>query len=107
MGKGAPDVNPNEEVARAEREADAIRGHLDLLLGELERRRRNALDMKRQARLHPTVAVGLGVALLAFVAGISALVVKRVRRHRVEARADRLREAWAIAREALLASHRR
>lgn len=106
MGKGTSDMTPDDEVKRAEHDADKVRGHLDVLLGELDRRRRNALDVKRQARLHPVASIGLGVALLTIVAGLSAMAVRRVRHHRMEARADRLREAWAIAREALLASHR-
>lgn len=73
-----------------------VRKDLEGLLGELQRRRREATDIKLQARRHPR-ATGFAAALV--LGAIALLVTRRVRRRRELrdplARRRRLRAAFS------------
>ncbi len=64
-------IPTNPEPPRIEREIESIRGDLDVLVRELDRRRHEALDWRLQVRRHRrgiAVATGVaGVALLGLV----------------------------------------
>ena len=73
-----------------------VRDDLDVLLGELDRRRHEVLDVPLQLRRH---ALGVGLTVLAFTlaaAGSVGLTMwRRRRRRRLRARAGRLSQAIA------------
>ena len=70
-----------EAVGRVSGEIVALRGELGALVGELDRRRHEALDLGLQVRRHP-VAVTIAAATLALaLGGVIALAVA-ARRHR-------------------------
>ena len=74
------DEDAQARAARLEREAEAIRLHLDTLLGELDRRRHAAVDLgKRIGSYVLPVAISAAVTLTA-VSAIVALVRRRSRR---------------------------
>ena len=79
-GGAAPEPMPNDHPKQIEREIEAIRGDLDGLVGELDRRRHEALDWRLQARRHRRelwIAAGvIGVSVLGF-----AVLRGRRRRH--------------------------
>jgi hypothetical protein len=73
-----------------------VRDDFGQLLTELEKRRREATDVKLQARRHPRAAAGV----VALAVGIVTYLVRRRLRHRRElrdplARRRRLREAFS------------
>jgi len=107
MGEGTPRLNagsnaqPDTEAPRAAAvqlggEIAVVRGELDTLLGELDRRRHEALDVPLQLRRHAT---GATVTVLAFLltaaGGVWLTVWNRRRRARYTARAGRFRHALA------------
>lgn len=100
MGKGADRVRNGSadggDVRRVSGEIETIRTELGSLVGELDRRRHEALDLGLQARRHPVViAAAAGVAALA-VGGLIALVVRaRRERRRPSTRAREARRALA------------
>jgi hypothetical protein len=77
--------------------ADALRSSVEALLSEADRRRHAALDVvnvRRQLRLHPAVALGLAVAAVTLAVALPILGVRRARRRRsFVARASALRDA--------------
>ena len=95
MGEGTDRVE--EEPARVEdisREIDDLRSEMTPLLGELDRRRRELLDWRRQTREH-ALPVAAATAVLVLVAGWmvwSAIHERRARRRPVE-KVRRLRQA--------------
>ena len=71
-----------------------LRGELDVLLAELDRRRHEALDLRLQLRRHGRGAALTGVAFLTTAAGVVGLGLWRRRRQdRLGAQAGRLRRA--------------
>jgi hypothetical protein len=90
MGEGTPGLDAlGSEIAE-------VRGDLDSLLGELDRRRHEALDVPLQLRRH---GVGVALTVVALVATAAASVWlagwRRRRRDRLGAQAGRLRQALA------------
>jgi hypothetical protein len=83
-----------QEVGKLESDVDLIRANLGDLIGELNNRRRDALDIRLQFQRHAGRLVLAGVVVIAMVAGGIALFVSRVRRRRsLPVRADRLGKA--------------
>jgi hypothetical protein len=99
MGEGTAVVSPQsadgaERPAAIEREIRGLRADLDHLIGELDRRRHEMLDVKLQVRRHavPVSLTALGLALA--TGGAVAYSVWRARRRRtLAAKAGRLTEA--------------
>lgn len=82
MGEGTDRVD--EEPAQVEdiaQEIEDLRGEMTPLLAELDRRRREVLDWRRQARKH-ALPVGLAAAALVLAAGWMAWSVIQERRER-------------------------
>jgi len=85
---------PRAAVQELGSEVAEVREDLDALLGELDRRRHEALDLPLQLRRHAFGASLTTVALVAAAAGSVWLAMwRRQRRQRLGARARRLREA--------------
>jgi hypothetical protein len=107
MGEGTPrlnagsDAHPDAYAPRATAqqlggEIAVVRRELDTLLGELDRRRHEALDVPLQLRRHATGATLTALAfLLTAAGGVWLTVWNRRRRARYTARAGRLRHALA------------
>jgi hypothetical protein len=72
------DDDPRELVRQLAETADGLRSRLSALLDELGRRRREALDLRRQMRRHPMVFAAAAV----LVASAVALQIVRVRARR-------------------------
>ena len=69
---------PNPEAL--EREVVEARADLDRLASELGRRGHALLDVRGQVRRHPLTLLLTGLAVVAAVGGVSALLVRRHRR---------------------------
>jgi hypothetical protein len=86
--------SPHEAVRQLGAEIAAVREELTGLVAELDRRRREMLDLRLQARRH---AVGVTVAAASLVGAAAGTVWLRMwrarRRDRLLSRAARLREA--------------
>lgn len=86
----------NGQVETLTDEIRGVRTDVTELLSELQARRRNATDLRLQARRHPAVA-GAAVALVA--AGLGLLISRKVRRRRAlkdpQERVRRLETAFA------------
>jgi len=81
-------------------EIDGIRDHVGDLVGELDRRRHEALDFNGLARRHGGVLFLAGAALVAFAASVGAVVMVRARRRRsAMARLGRVRAALSRIEE--------
>jgi hypothetical protein len=95
MDEGAPGVT-RDTVHELGNEVAHVRDELDVLLGELDRRRHEVLDVPLQLRRH---APGAGLTVLAFTlaaAGSVGLTTwRRRRRARLRARTGRLSQAIA------------
>jgi hypothetical protein len=92
-GTGSQALTPAEVVARIDAEITALRDELGDLLAELDRRRREAVDVKLQLRRHGLEAALTGVALVAGAVGVIWLKRWRARRHQgLLSRLGRLRE---------------
>jgi hypothetical protein len=81
-------------------EIDTIRKELDSLIGELDRRRHEALDWRAQLRKHPRVAMAMVLVPIAILGAVVGMRVLRARqatepRRRVPAAPGRLREPAA------------
>ena len=72
--------SPEAQAQGVANEMVAIRGRLDDLVGELDHRRHDAFDVKRQLRQHWGVVLLLGAAAVGVVAGAAALRARRDRR---------------------------
>jgi hypothetical protein len=101
--------HPTEADARGlETNIDEIRDHLGALVSELDRRRRDAMDLKLQFHRRPVTLVLVAVAAVGMLAGAIALVVTQWHRRRsLVGRADRMRAALrrVARRPELLAEH--
>jgi hypothetical protein len=89
----------DSESARLRADIDATHERLEGLLGELDRRRREAFDVRLQMRRHP-VAFGIGAAIaLGALGGGTTLAVMRIRRRRRLQRSPsaRLARLWQIS----------
>jgi hypothetical protein len=96
-------------VGQLEHDVDLIRANLGDLVGELNNRRRDALDIRLQFQRHAGRLVLVGVVVVAMVAGGIALFVSGLRRRRsLRSRADRLGKALrrAVAHPEHLAERR-
>lgn len=92
---GVTKHHPTEADARGmESNIDEIRDHLGALVSELDRRRRDAMDLKLQFRRRPVTLVLAAVAAVGMLAGAVALVVVHWHHRRsLVGRADRMRVA--------------
>jgi hypothetical protein len=88
------ELSPRESSRQLEGEIAMLRNELGGLVAELDRRRHEFTDVKRQAKRHAVGAALMGVGLLASAAGFVWLGAWRARRRRTAAaRIGRLREA--------------
>jgi hypothetical protein len=89
--------SPTDDTAALERRAEHLRWRVDLLLDEADRRRHalmDAVNVRRQVRLHPGVSLGIAGGLLALAIALPIITVRRHRRRNsLQARALALREA--------------
>ena len=80
-GNGAGALAEGEAAERTiEREIDALRDQLDGIVGELDRRRHEAFDVRLQLRRHRTAVATVGVVAAALV--VSGFVAWRNARRR-------------------------
>jgi hypothetical protein len=90
------DTDPTEKVERLKKDIDAIRGNLGGLIGELDRRRHDAFNLRLQLQRHALPVIIAGTALLAVVGLAIAVGVKRRQEQRaLPAKVRRLRRALA------------
>jgi hypothetical protein len=86
MGERANGMKPSDGEAgasgRIEKEITTLRGEIGAVVDELDRRRREALDVRLQLRRHPVAVAIAGVALAALLGGTVALLVYDGRRKR-------------------------
>ena len=86
MGERTNGVSPADGQAgasgRIDREISTLRQELGDLVGELDRRRREAFDLRLQLRRHPVVASVAGLALAALLGGAVAALLYDARRKR-------------------------
>jgi len=92
---GVTKHHPTEADARVlERNIDEMRDHLSELLNELNRRRRDAMNIRLQMQRRPVAVVLTAVAVVGAIAGIVALAITRWHHRRsLLGRADRMRLA--------------
>jgi len=98
MDQGTPGVDHDSEAkARAlEHEIGELRGQIDGVVTELDRRRRETFDVRLQLRRHKTPIALAGAGLVLLAGGSIALAVWRHReRQRPLSKARRLRKAVA------------
>ena len=84
---------PAPTIPQLRGEIDSTRDELRTYISELDRRRQEAFDLKLHIRKHPAVVIGVGVAIVATVAGAVALAA-RPRRQKAIAR----RGQWGLSR---------
>jgi hypothetical protein len=91
---GNEDTSPRATARQLEAEIAVLREELSGLVGELDRRRHELLDVKLQVKRHAVGVALTGVALVSAASGLVWLGAWRAqRRARVLSRAGRLREA--------------
>lgn len=83
------------ETWRLTREIHATRGDMDRYLDELQRRRRELMDVPLQVRRHPALVFGLVAAVVA-AAGGTVLRARRARKRSADSRARRALDALGI-----------
>jgi hypothetical protein len=89
MGQGTAGIDPHQ----LEVEITSLRDELGALVGELDYRRHELLDVKLQLRRHAWKVATAGLGLAAGIAGVAWLGVSRARRRRtLMSKAFRLRE---------------
>jgi hypothetical protein len=94
MGPRTNGVNGEPDVGRIAGEIDTLRTELGGLVGELDRRRREAFDLGLQARRHPVVLALAATAAAVVVGGLLAYAVRQRRvRRRPSVRAGEARRA--------------
>jgi hypothetical protein len=77
---------------RIEKEISSLRVEIGQLVGELDRRRRELLDLRLQLRRHPVAVPLAGLAAAAVLGGAVALLVRSARRRRRAG--HRARQLW-------------
>ena len=86
MGEEAHGMKPADgepgAAGRIEREIGSLRSEIDEMVNELDRRRREAFDVRLQLRRHPVAVTVTAVALAALLGGSIALLVRDGRRKR-------------------------
>jgi hypothetical protein len=89
------DHRPSPETpAELERDIEVVRNDLGMVAGELDRRRHELFDVRRQLTRHPlAIALIAGAALGIAAAGIALARSRRRRYHDVGERFGRVREA--------------
>jgi hypothetical protein len=89
----------DSESARLRADIDATHQRLEGLLGELDRRRREAFDVRLQMRRHPVAfAVAAALALGAVGGGTTIAVMRLRRRRRLQhSPVARLSRLWQIS----------
>jgi hypothetical protein len=88
--------DPSDEAERLQHDIEAIRDNLGGLIGELDHRRHEALNLRLQLRRHALPVTIGALAILGLVAtGIAVRVARNRRRERLPARLRRLRHAVA------------
>jgi hypothetical protein len=98
-GKTANGGSGHRESDRLREDIDATHRRLEGLLGELDRRRREAFDIRLQMRRHPVIfAAGAALALGALGGG-TALAISRMRRaqRRRHSPSLRLMRLWRLS----------
>lgn len=83
------------ETRRLRLEIYATRGDLARYIEELQRRRRELMDVKLQMRRHPAIVVGLGVAVAAALGG-AVWKARRARQSRAVSAIERALSARGI-----------
>ncbi|MFT3917384.1 MAG: hypothetical protein QM704_25850 [Anaeromyxobacteraceae bacterium] len=85
-----------DPVRRAEEEVGSLRRELGALVGELDRRRREALDVRLQVQRHPVaVAIAAGVVVVLLGGLVAVAVRRRRRRATIPGKAREVRRAMA------------
>lgn len=99
MGQGTTRVSGDEPTPRKiEAEIDEIRAELDGLVGELDRRRHDALDWRLQLQRHQRqVAIAVGTAAVVIALGVWVRRSSRRRREQPVQRAASLLHALQLA----------
>jgi hypothetical protein len=88
--------SPRQDVGRVAGEIDSLRGELGGLVAELDRRRREAVDLRLQLRRHPVLVASVVAGAAILVGGaLAALVTARRHRQRPSVRARNTRRALA------------
>jgi hypothetical protein len=86
MGEGADrvrDGSPREaDVGRVAGEIDVLRHELGGLVAELDRRRREAFDLRLQVARHPVLVASVATVAALVVGGVIALLVREARHRR-------------------------
>ena len=97
MGPRTDGVNGKEsDVGRISGEIDSLRAELGGLVGELDRRRREAFDIGLQVRRHPVIVAVAATAAALVVGGLVAFAVRQRRQmRRPSVRAEEARRALA------------
>ena len=91
---GTSPASARDATRQLEGDIAALREELGALVGELDRRRHELLDVKLQLKRHGGSAALFGVALVGTAAGFVWLGMWRARRnHQFLSRAGRLRDA--------------
>jgi hypothetical protein len=95
VGEGADRVKERDgSPRRIEGHIETLRHELGDLVGELDRRRHEAFDLRAQARRHPVALAVVGVVVAALVGiGVALVVRRRSERERPLNRARRARLA--------------
>jgi len=98
-GEEKPTPGTGSDSDRLRAEIDATHRRLEGLLGELDRRRREAFDVRLQMRRHPlALAVGAALALGAMGGGTTLAVMRIRRRRRLRhSPSARLARLWQIS----------
>ncbi len=92
--------SPAERAGSLEHEIEDIRSNLDRLLGDLDRRRHEAFNVRLQWQRHKVAIVVVAASVISALGGIIALVARRRRMHaRLSSRFRRFSRALAIIGE--------
>ena len=95
-GRGAVPPAPDDKAEALAEDIEKIRGRLGGMVSELDHRRHDLFDMRKQLARHAVPLVLTGLALLGLAAGGIALSARRRRqRETFGARLQRLRQALA------------
>lgn len=99
-GKSANGGGGHRESERLREDIDATHRRLEGLLGELDRRRREAFDIRLQMRRHPVIFIAGAALALGAVGGGTALAIARLRRlqrRRLHSPSLRLMRLWRLS----------